>query len=332
MPVSISNIIESAINRRAEYIVEPYEAAFRLLNGFSEDVPHLAIDIYAKTVVCHDYLSETHEESQLELKTIIDVILEKLPWIQAVIVKKRRSKDAKERNGQLFFGKKIDKIIVENDVRYAIDLTMNQDASFYLDTRGARKWVKENLFKKTVLNCFAYTGSLGIAALMGGAKEVMQLDLNGSFLTIAKRSALLNRRPVQKNLYQIGDFWSRIEQYKKSGKTFDCVILDPPVYAKTPKGIIDLANNYDRVINKVRPIINHGGTLVSINNALFQSGEEHHQELLKLCKDGYLSVEKLIDIPADCIGNAQQQNIPANPLPYNHSTKITILKVKKKNP
>ncbi|OGI05802.1 MAG: hypothetical protein A2Y40_01505 [Candidatus Margulisbacteria bacterium GWF2_35_9] len=209
---------------------------------------------------------------------------------------------------------------------------MNRDASFYLDTRDLRKWVNENLAGKSVLNCFAYTGSIGIAALVGGASEVLQLDLSRTFLSMAKRSAELNGKEVDKSQYQIGDFWSRINQYKKSGKEFDCIILDPPVYAKTQKGIIDIVNKYDKIINKVRPLIVNGGILITINNALFQSGQDHRDVLDRLCKDGYLSIEKMIDVPADCVGIQENinLNLPVNPFPYNHSTKITIMRVKKK--
>ena len=68
--------------------------------------------------------------------------------------------------------------VVEGGVQYAIDLLMNQDASFYLDTRNLRQWLRENLEELRVLNTFAYTGSLGIAAGIGDAKEVIQTDLN----------------------------------------------------------------------------------------------------------------------------------------------------------
>ena len=211
---------------------------------------------------------------------------------------------------------------------------MNRDSSFYLDTKLLRKWAKEKLGGKSVLNTFAYTGSLGVACLAGGSKKVIQLDLHRKFLNVAMRSAKLNGKEVKESDYQTCDFWSRINQYKKSKKMFDCVILDPPVYSKTRKGTIDLANNYEKLINKVRPIINDGGYLITISNALFQRGDDHTSVLDKLCADGYLKIEQRIDVPDDCLGNAAtiKQFLPADPSPYNHSTKITVLSVKRKSP
>jgi 23S rRNA (cytosine1962-C5)-methyltransferase len=68
-----------------------------------------------------------------------------------------------------------------------------------------------------------------------------------------------------------------------------------------------LAQSYTRLINKVRPLINDGGWLVAINNALFFSGADYLKEIEALCADGYLSIEELIPVPADFIGDQQTQ-------------------------
>lgn len=324
---SVQKVLEQAIAKRKTLIQAPYETAFRLLNGFLEDLPQVVIEIFGKTVVCHDYSPKGILGEQL-----VPLITEQLSWIQTGIVKKRRSKDPRQQAGKIVFGDSPDTTIIENNVRYAIDLTMNQDASFYLDTRELRTWLTKNMTNKRVLNTFAYTGSLGVAAWASGAKEVVQLDLNKRFLSVAKQSAKLNGFPCKDNMYQTADFWSRLNHFKAIKSYFDCVILDPPVYSKTSKATIDITKNYHKLINKVRPLIVDGGMLVTINNALFQSGESHYQVLEALCQDGYLKIEAIIPIPADCIGGSRlpKNRLPEDPAPYNHSTKITILSIKKK--
>ncbi len=324
--------LERAINKRANYMREPYNAAFRLLNGFSEGVPSLVIDVFSKTVIFHEYGTGNAKVDDALMKMAIETIRELCPWVETGIIKKRKSKVPEVRNGQFVFGSVLDKRIREAGIHYAVDLMMNRDTSFYLDTRELRQWARRELEGKSVLNTFSYTGSIGIAALVGGASEVMHLDLSKKFLNMARRSTDLNGKAIEKSQYQMGDFWSRINQYKLSGKVFDCVILDPPVYSKTGKGIIDIAKNYKKIINKVRPIIADGGYLVTISNALFQSGQDHYTELEELCKDGYLSIVETIPVPGDCVGDPIElmKCLPADPAPYNHSTKITILKVKKK--
>ncbi|RAP26187.1 SAM-dependent methyltransferase [Candidatus Marinamargulisbacteria bacterium SCGC AG-343-D04] len=329
----MKNQLNKAFTKRSHLIKPPHNSAFRLLNGFLEGIPGVIAEIYGKSLVCHYYGQFDPSTEDPFLTEIITSIRDSFPWLTAGIVKERKSTSSAHRNGRLVFGTELDTRIQENGVHYTLNLRMNRDTSFYLDTRNLREWVHDHLNGKTVLNTFAYTGSIGVAALAGGASSVTHLDLSHTFLKMAKKSTSLNELRIDPAHFQIGDFWSRINQYKKSGRLFDCVILDPPVFSKTRKGIIDLAKNYPRLINKVRPIIANNGYLITINNALFQTGQAHHDELSELCKDGYLSIESLIPIPEDCVGavNAPAEGLPANPAPYNHSTKITVLNVKRKH-
>jgi 23S rRNA (cytosine1962-C5)-methyltransferase len=183
-----------------------------------------------------------------------------------------------------------------------------------------------------VLNTFAYTGSLGIAALAGGAEHVIQTDLNKKFLTLARQSVMLNHLDLGAMKLQKSDFFSLVGRLKRTGDLFDCLILDPPFFSSTSKGTIDLANQSARLINKVRPLIKDGGYLVAINNALFLSGKDYLASLDMLCQDGYLKIENTIPIPEDITGYTDTitQFPPIDPSPFNHPTKIVILKVKRK--
>jgi len=195
-----------------------------------------------------------------------------------------------------------------------------------------RTWAKENLAGKSVLNTFAYTGSLGVAALAGGATRVVQLDLNRSFLALAKTSYTLNGFPIHKKDFLIGDFWAQVSQLKRSGARFDCVLVDPPFFSTTRKGRLDLNTDSARLINKIRPLVNDGGWLVSINNALYVSGKEYLETLEGLCADGYLKIAEMIPVPQDFTGYPETRvGAPVTDAsPFNHSTKIAVLEVNRK--
>ena len=327
----IETLLENALELRTELLDARHETAFRLYNGFTEGNPSLVVDLYAKTLVIHNYADKP--ELGLEAVSAAQNFLPKLlPWMQAIVVKTRNSQEPEERRGTLVYGTAADRKILENGIWYAIDPLLNRDASLYLDTRNVRIWAKENLANKSVLNTFAYTGSLGVAALAGGASRVVHLDLNRNFLNVAKASYTLNGFPIHKKDFQAGDFWSQINRMKAAEERFDCVFLDPPIYSATKKGVVNLAESYTRVINKVRPLINDDGYLVAINNALFFSGADYLKEIEALCEDGYLSIAELIPVPPDFIG-APQPKPPssiADPAPFNHSTKIVVLKVRRK--
>jgi 23S rRNA (cytosine1962-C5)-methyltransferase len=95
---------------------------------------------------------------------------------------------------------------------------------------------------------------------------------------------------------------------------------------------VDQVNESARLINKIRPLIRDGGTLIAINNALYVSGNAYMQKLEKLCRDGYLKIRELIPIPEDFTGYPDTRiGVPiTDPSPFNHSTKITVLEVKRK--
>ena len=324
------SLLEKALEPRQPLFDVGHQAAFRLFNGFNEGFPELVIDLYGATILIHNY-AENVVDGFPFVQEAQQFLLAQYPWLRAGVVKNRNGQSQEERRGQLLFGEKPDRTIREHDVWYALDLVMNRDAGFYLDTRNLRKWLIENLDGKTVLNTFAYTGSLGVAAAAGGATRVVHLDLRSSFLNIAKESYTLNRFPVRKADFIASDFFPAISRFKRSGKTFDCVLIDPPFFSATSKGRVDQVNESTRLINKVRPLIRDGGTLIAINNALFVSGREYIQTLEYLSRDGYLSIQELIPVPQDFIGFNSVSAPVTDPAPFNHATKIAVLRVKRKH-
>lgn len=237
--------LENALDARASLFEPEHQTGFRLFNGFSEGNPDLVIDLYARTLLIHNY-AELPADGVSAVQEAHEFLQARLPWLRCMIVKTRNGPTAQEKNGQVIYGSTPDKRLLEHGVWYALDLMMNRDASLYLDTRGVRKWAIENLSGKTVLNTFAYTGSLGVAAQAGGAARVVQLDLNKAFLNVAKTSCTLNGLPIHKEDYLAADFWPQISQLKRAGQSFDCIFLDPPFFATTGKGTIDLQNNAAR--------------------------------------------------------------------------------------
>jgi 23S rRNA (cytosine1962-C5)-methyltransferase len=160
----------------------------------------------------------------------------------------------------------------------------------------------------------------------------VQHDLNRQFLNVAKTSYMLNGFPIQKPDFVAADFFTLVGKLKRTNESFDCVIIDPPFFSTTSRGKVDQVHESGRLINKVRPLVNDGGILVALNNALYVSGREYMQTLEKLCNDGFLKIKELIPVPADFTGYPEttDERPITDPAPYNHSTKIAILEVKRK--
>jgi len=330
MAEPIISLLEKAAAAREPLFDAGHKNAFRLFNGFLEGCLDLVVDLYAATAVLHNY-AERPEQGLPLIHAAQAFLQDHFPWLRVGIIKTRNSPSLEEKRGKLLFGETPDRKVQEHGVWYALDLCMNLDTSLYLDTRNLRQWILLHMRGRTVLNTFAYTGSLGVAACAGGAARVVQIDLSRPFLNLAKTSYTLNGFLINKANFIVGDFWPLVSHLKRSGERFDCVFVDPPFFSATPKGTLDLNTDSTRLINKVRPLINDGGWLVSINNALYVSGMEYLETLETLCADGYLKIVEFIPVPEDFTGYTQTRTgAPiTDPAPFNHSTKIAVLEVKR---
>lgn len=327
----LQNILFRAFQNRAR-LVEDDNSAIRLFNGFLEGDSRWVIEMFGKTLVINDYIKEETSDFQ-DAREISDLYREWIPWLDSVLYKRRYASRLEDKRGNLIHGNQLATEIIETGILYALNLAINQDSSFYLDTRYLRSWLLENMAGKTVLNTFAYTGSLGVAALAGGAEHVIQVDLNRRFLDVSKISCSLNNISVEKMKFMVGDFYRAIGNLKKNQRLFDCVILDPPYFSSTDAGRVDLVNQSARLVNKVKPLIAHQGWLVLVNNALFLSGQVFIEMLEELCADRFMGIETIIPIPQDVIGYRDTivSEQPTPVAPFNHSTKIVVLRIKRKD-
>lgn len=322
-----------ALAHRLPRIQAPHLGALRLFNGYCEGFPRVAVDLYGTTLVLHDATSKTGDRPAME--ALVTSAREHLPFVTTALWKRRESGNEAERAGTMLWGDeaKLTRKVQEDDVWYATRLTLNRDASLYLDTAPLRAWLKQRASGKRVLNTFAYTGSLGVAAKAGGAEQVVHTDLNNEFLTVAKDSYALNRWPVERKDFMAGDFFDVVGRLKREAPLFDLVLVDPPFFSVTEQGRVDLEQDMERVLNKVRPLVAHGGVMVVLNNGVFVPGAKFQQTLEAVCASGYASLAERVDAPMDFVGYSDTKHgaLDIDPAPFNHSTKMAVLTVTRKD-
>ena len=329
MNQDLLNTIQQAITYRKGLLATT--DAFRLFNGFYEGCPGLALDHYGRALVILDH--GLPPDCGLSFQDLAEWALGAGLDIETVLLKQRKAKDPAQRNGILLAGTALPAQVTEDGLHYALDLQMNQDAGFYLDTRHLRGWLRQHAAGKKVLNTFAYTGSLGVAAGAGDAEQVLQTDLDQKFLEFAIKSWQLNELDSSKAQIQPGDFFKVTDRLRRQERLFDIVVLDPPFFSTTRAGRLDWQTQSTRLINKVRPLVGHGGQLVIINNSLFLPGADFRAELDTLCQSEYLTFREIIPIPEDLTGYPETivDAPPVDPAPFNHPTKIAILDVVRKD-
>jgi 23S rRNA (cytosine1962-C5)-methyltransferase len=176
------------------------------------------------------------------------------------------------------------RIVNELGVKYRIQgRHEGQDPWLFLDLRAGRRRVIQEAPGKSLLNLFAYTCGVGIAAAHAGARHVVNVDFAASSLAVGKENARLNELPFRPRFIQ-SDVFAALRQLAGLGqakmvrgkrmppfpplepRTFDVVFLDPPRYAKSPFGVVDLVNDYPALFKPALLCTEPGGTLICCNN------------------------------------------------------------------
>ena len=328
--VELLQKLEKALNFRETELTNSHTNALRLFNGFYEGYPGFAVDLYAKTIVFQWYDREQPPDSVF-FNSIIAFYQERLSQVQSFLLKNHFSGEDVIRRGVVLAGREADHSIIEWNVQYHIDLFLNRDCSFYLDSASVRKWLIENSKDKRVLNTFAYTGIFGIAALAGDAQSVTQTDLNKRFMNLFAKGAEMSRFEMNRSQIIPGDFFRVIGRLRKENRLFDTVILDPPFFSTKPSGTIDQLQHSAVLVNKIRPLVADDGIIVVMNNALYLSGEAFMEQMNAICGP-YLQTGEMIPVPESFIGKSGNwDEAPVSFLPFNHSTKIMLLHVRRKD-
>ncbi|HJW26846.1 MAG TPA: class I SAM-dependent methyltransferase [Rhodocyclaceae bacterium] len=122
--------------------------------------------------------------------------------------------------------------IMENGVRLGVDILGGHKTGFYLDQRDNRLLLGQLSGGKSVLNCFCYSGGFSLQALAGGAESVLSIDSSGPALDQARANLALNPQlPADKAEWLEADVFEALRVFRKEGRQFDLIVLDPPKFA-----------------------------------------------------------------------------------------------------
>lgn len=152
--------------------------------------------------------------------------------------------------------------LVEEGLRYRVDLGKKQNNGLFLDMRYGRNWVRANARGKRVLNLFAYTCGFSVAAIEGGASHVVNLDMSRPALSRGRDNHRLNGHDLGQVSFLGHDLfksWAKV----KSGGPYDLVIIDPPSFQK---GSFLLTKDYARVLRRLPELLTTDGCVLACMN------------------------------------------------------------------
>jgi 23S rRNA (cytosine1962-C5)-methyltransferase len=153
--------------------------------------------------------------------------------------------------------------LVENGVRYAIDVQQGHKTGFYLDQRDNRAAVARYVADKRVLDIFCYTGGFGLTALkVGQARHVRAVDVSEAALELGRKNAETNQVAGAIEFAK-SDAFEELERLGAAGELFDVVILDPPKLTRHRAGLAKALRGYHSLNQLALNVLKPGGILVS---------------------------------------------------------------------
>ena len=153
-------------------------------------------------------------------------------------------------------------LISENGLRYKLDLGTKQNNGLFLDMRYGRRWVQEQARGLRVLNLFAYTCGFSVAAIAGGAEQVVNLDMARAALSRGRDNHRLNQHDLSKVSFLGHELFKSWGKVRKSGP-YDLVIIDPPSFQK---GSFALQRDYQKILRRLPELLPPEGRVLACIN------------------------------------------------------------------
>ncbi|HJV92697.1 MAG TPA: class I SAM-dependent methyltransferase [Azonexus sp.] len=310
---TLTDLLQAALDAR-QSLIERLHAedtnAYRLFNGSTENRPGLTVDRYGDLLLIqtfHEAL-DGHDRAEIE-----NFYASALPGLIAVYNDRSR---ANSRIGNplppdVLAEAQKTREFHEMGIRYLVQgRHAGQDPWLFLDMRAGRRRVMQEAPGKSVLNLFAYTCGIGVAAAKAGAAHVVNVDFAESSLKVGKDNARLNDLPIRLRFVQ-SDAFAAMRQLAGIGQptmvrgkkmpnfpkldahVFDLVFLDPPRYAKSPFGVVDIINDYPALMKLALLCTAEGGTLICCNNAAQLSRDIWADQLQRCAKKAGRTIRAL---------------------------------------
>mgnify|MGYP000846938989 FL=1 len=153
-------------------------------------------------------------------------------------------------------------VIEEDGLRFLLDLGRKQNTGLFLDMRLGRRWVREHAGGQRVLNLFAYTCGFSVAALAGGAEQVVNLDMAKAALSRGRDNHRLNEHDLSRVSFLGHELFKSWGKVKRHGP-YDLIIIDPPSFQK---GSFALTRDYGKILRRLPELLAPEGCVLACVN------------------------------------------------------------------
>jgi 23S rRNA (cytosine1962-C5)-methyltransferase len=289
----LEDLVARAVAARADLLARLHAGGtdcYRLLHGVVEGRPGLAVDRYGPILLVQTWREPLAEGELDRIAGAVDRAL----GVALTAVWNHRGDPAP-------FSRWHDPALPpapecrEERLRYdARPRHRGRDPLLYLDFRAGRRRVRAEAEGRSVLNLFAYTCGIGVAGAAGGASRVLNVDFAGSSLGIGQGNAERNgltmetlREDVLPVIRQLAGLpikgrAARRKYTRLQPQAFDLVVLDPPPFAHSPFGAVDVVRDYPSLLKPTLLACKPGGQVLATNNVARVDEAEWH-DVLRRC-------------------------------------------------
>lgn len=229
--------------------------------GVYPDCAHWTLDWFAPVWVLTSFkvvtpaeLSQCHEALQTRWQTLAPD--ESLNWVY-------QCRAPGEAETRLMSGSVPEThVVTEQGARYVVHVLRGQNHGLFLDMANGRAWLKQHALHENVLNLFAYTCAFSVAALQGGAAQVVNLDMSQAALSIGQQNHRLNDLPAKARFlgHDVFKTWGKISKMGPYG----VIVVDPPSYQK---GSFVATKDYIKLIRRLPDLLEPQGHVLLCLNA-----------------------------------------------------------------
>lgn len=248
----------------------------RIVFGEADFLPGLVIDKFSDVLVVQS-LALGIDRFKEEIITLLKEILSE-DGIQIRGVYERSDAKVRKQEGleriKGFIGEEFDTNveIIENGVKYYVDVKDGQKTGFFLDQKYNREAIKKICKGAKVLDCFTHTGSFALNAGLAGAASVLGLDASELGVEQARRNAELNGlSDIVK--FECVDVFEKLPELEETGEKFDVIILDPPAFTKSRNSVKNATKGYREINLRAMKLIKDGGFLATCSCSHFMTYE-----------------------------------------------------------
>jgi 23S rRNA (cytosine1962-C5)-methyltransferase len=243
----------------------PTIPARRLVNAEADGLPGLIVDQYNEFSVAQ-FLTLGMDHHKQQIAEALNGLLNPTGLYERSDVDVREKEGLEQVTGLLRGVEPPDKMeIDENGLHFWIDVKRGHKTGWYHDQRDNRCKIQAYCQNAEVLNLFSFTGGFSVAALVAGAKSVINVDSSAAALALARENYRLNGLALNDQDFSEADVFSYLRKLRAEHRSFDVIIADPPKLAQSHSQLEKATRAYKDLNLISMQLLKPGGTLITFS-------------------------------------------------------------------